>query len=138
MISWMRRLFSEREQGASPPPAPAPERDAEILETIQKSSRAQARLAARIDAIESKLEGGFTDLRAAVAGAAPARTSIRWDDLLDAMDLLDEAIHAVGNMAGREAADGLRGIGSRLDRFLAQSGLARLSVPERLDDGRRF
>jgi molecular chaperone GrpE (heat shock protein) len=138
MIGWMRKLFSKREQVAPPPAEPALERDAEILEAIQKASRAQARLTARFDAIESKIEGGFMDLRAAIAAAAPARTSMRWDDLLDAMDLLDEAVRLVGTTVGREAADGLQGIGSRLDRFLAQSGLARLGVPERLDDGRRF
>jgi molecular chaperone GrpE (heat shock protein) len=141
MIGWIRRLFSDREQVAPPSAEPADERDAEILEAIQKSSRVQAKLSARLDAIDSKIEGGFTDLRAVIAAGAttaPTRASMRWDDLLDAMDMLEEAVRAIAGTGGRETADGLRGIVSRLDRFLTQSGLVRVSVPERLADGKLF
>jgi molecular chaperone GrpE (heat shock protein) len=118
---------------------PEPDRSTEILEAIQKASRIQARLGARLEALEGKIEGGFTDLRTAVAGqAAATRSNVRWDDLLDALDLLEEAIRSIDRAQGHEAAEGLRGIASRLDRFLAQSGLVRVSAPARLTDGKLF
>jgi len=151
MIDWMRRLLSRREQERPSPEAPAEpaapavsgepgaDRPAEILEAIQKAARTQARLGARLEALESKVEGGFTDLRTVIAGRpAAARESVPWDDLLDALDLLEEAIRSIGGAQGREAAEGLRGIASRLDRFLAQSGLVRVSAPDRLTDGKLF
>jgi molecular chaperone GrpE (heat shock protein) len=148
MIDWMRRLLSPRGQSVRPPDAPAepavsgapgPDPAAEILEAIQKASRTQARLGARLEALESKIEGGFTDLRTAIAGqAAATRSNVRWDDLLDALDLLEEAIRSIGHAQGREAADGLSGIASRIDRFLAQFGLVRVGAPDRLTDGKLF
>lgn len=116
----------------------------EILEAIQKASRTQARFGARLEALESKLEGGFTDLRAALAGQAAAarasaRGSVQWDDLLDALDLLEEAIRSIGSASVPEAAaEGLRGIASRLERFLGQAGLVRVRAPDRLTDGKLF
>jgi molecular chaperone GrpE (heat shock protein) len=141
MIGWMRRRFVRQEQVAPQPAGPAPGRDAEILEAIQKSARVQAKLSTRLEALESKIEGGFTELRAATgAGAsmASARASIRWDDLLDAMDLLEAAVRSIRASEAREAAEGLQGILSRLGRFLGQAGLVRVGAPERLGDGKLF
>ena len=72
--------------------APA-ERLAEIADGLQKLARAQARQGVRIEALEAKIEGGFSDLRSVLQQAAAPRVpaSITWDELLDAADALDEA-----------------------------------------------
>ncbi|MHB8874237.1 MAG: nucleotide exchange factor GrpE [Myxococcaceae bacterium] len=109
----------------------------ELFELARKTARAQARLALKLEDLEAKVEGGFTELRqSARAAPAPASpTSLRWDDLLDAMDLLDEASRSA---ADASVADGLRQVLARLERVLAQASLVRHATPGAAPDGRLF
>jgi molecular chaperone GrpE (heat shock protein) len=112
---------------------------AELGELLQKSTRAQGRLGLRLDEIERKLEGGLDDLRQSVKavqkGAAAPAAALRWDDLLDAMDLLEQAATAE---ASSGVAAGLRGVMDRLGRFLSQGNLSRISATGTAPDGSIF
>ncbi len=74
-MSWLKRLFGPRREPipllALEAAAPVPPWALELLEAVQKVGRAQARSMARIEALESKLEGGFSDLRS-TATSRPA------------------------------------------------------------------
>lgn len=87
--------------------------------------------------LERKLEGGLTDLRGALSSnraGAPAPAEPRWDELLDALDLLDVSVH----LADSALAPGLAGVAARLERFLGASGLTRLAPLGHPPDGRLF
>jgi molecular chaperone GrpE (heat shock protein) len=97
-------------------------------------------LALQVEDLERKLEGGFAELRSALlsqkgagtgahAGAAPP-----WDELLDALDLLDEAVR----LADPALAPGLMGVVARLGSFLSHAGLTRLVPLGQPPDGRLF
>ena len=71
-------------------PEGPPEWAERLHELAEKTSRAQARLSVRLEDLESKLEGGFGDLRIGLKAAAKVGSdSLRWDELLDAMDALE-------------------------------------------------
>jgi hypothetical protein len=142
---WLTRLFTRRSKAPllpepappveSPPPWVAP-----LLDSVQKSSRAQARLALHVEDLERKLEGGLAELRGSLsalrgraAGDSPG-VGPRWDELLDALDLLGEATL----LADGALASGLAGVAARLERFLAQAGLSRLAPLGQPPDGRLF
>jgi molecular chaperone GrpE (heat shock protein) len=149
-VAWLDRLFSGRRQpdrgdgrdaGALDPAAtadPRLARDEELLEATHRLARAQARQGARLEEMEGKLEAGFQDLRAVVGTlAAPAATDqLRWDDLLDAMDALEEAVALAGSVP--ELAQGLRQVLHRLERFAAQAEISRKRPVGSAPDGRLF
>jgi molecular chaperone GrpE (heat shock protein) len=142
MFIWLRRLLAARKQaprlpedvlpGGSPPAWAGA-----LLEAVQKSSRAQARLALHVEDLDRKLEGGLAELRGALSSqqrGAVAPAESRWDELLDALDLLDESAH----VADSALAPGLAGVAARLERFLGASGLTRLAPLGHPPDGRLF
>ncbi len=143
MASLLRRFLHRQEaeeaQVAGPPPWAA-----ELAELVQKSARAQARLSLRLEDIERKLEGGFTRLGDALerdAGEAATADSLGWDELLDALDILDHAIASVTGSSGTaqaEIASGLESVRARLERFLEQGALVRHASPGGSPDGRLF
>jgi molecular chaperone GrpE (heat shock protein) len=145
MFHWLRRLLGSRSRapglsGQGLPAESPPAWATPLLEAVQKSSRAQARLALQVEELERKLEGGFTEWRdslaaqkAAAPGAAPD-TELRWEELLDSRDLLEEA----ARLSDPFLASGLVGVTDRLDRFLAQAGLRRLAPVGQPPDGRLF
>jgi hypothetical protein len=105
----------------------APDRLAEIVDGLQKLTRVQARQGVRLEALENKLEGGFSDLRAVVQRSTPppAPASIDWDELLDAADALDEAERTAIVDGNSAMAAGLSAVGLRIGRFLAQLDVRR-------------
>lgn len=147
-MSWLSNLFARSRPAedldpvaALPPPEP-PDWALELLEAVQKSARAQAKGAVRLEALEAKLEGGFADLRAALrdrpASPAASSPSPSPDPVLDALDLLDEAARALSASGSEAVVQGLRGVTARLERFLAEGGVTRLSQASSPLDGRTF
>jgi molecular chaperone GrpE (heat shock protein) len=145
MLLWLRRLFAAHPEVPALPreiqPAELPPAWATaLLDAVQKSSRAQARLALQVEDLDRKLEGGLSELRGSLSskeGTAPslsAGTEPLWDALLEALDLLDEATR----LADPALAPGLAGVTERLVRFLAHSGLTRLAPLGQPPDGRLF
>jgi len=133
MVAWLRRLF-RREPPAPEPPPPDP---SPLLDLTQRSARAVAKLGLRLDQLESKIEGGFADVRAHLASprSDAAVPRLPFDLLLDAADLLDEAVRI---SPSPEYAAGLAGIRDRLERFLTEAGLQRMARIDGAPDPRRF
>ena len=100
---------------------------AEVAEGLRKLVRLQARQSVRLEEIETKIEGGFADLRTASQQAIQgiAAAPIRWDELLDAADALDEAERAANAARDESMAEGLRAVAARIARFLDQQGVRR-------------
>jgi molecular chaperone GrpE (heat shock protein) len=116
-------------------PEPRPPWVDELAELLQKSLRAQARLAITLEDLERKVEGGFEDLRRSVSEAgrgAERAEAASWDDVLDALDVLGHAIDATGDAA---ILTGLRGIEERLELALARAGFVRHAAAGALPDG---
>jgi molecular chaperone GrpE (heat shock protein) len=144
MFTWLRRFSSSRpevpelpgEKALEEPPVWA----AGLVDVLQKSARAQARLALQVEDLDRKLEGGLAELRSSLSsrkGTALGVSSVaepRWNELLDALDLLDEAIRLVDPAS----ASGLAGVKTRLMSFLEDSGLTRLAPLGQPLDGRLF
>ncbi len=139
-MSWLKRLFAPRREQLALPAleagAPAPPWALELQEAVQKVGRAQAKTMARIEALESKVEGGFSDLRSSAPSGPAAAPS--FDEVLDAMDILDEASRTLEDAGNAPAAQGLQGVVDRLQRFLARAGLARIAKTPAALDGRLF
>ena len=139
MWSWLSRLV-KRQPIAQAQQALPPWVD-EVFEAAQKFSRGQARLQLRIEEVERKVEAGFSDLRSIceeVAERPASGATLHWDDVLDALDLIDQAAGSIAPDLHPGLADGLGGIGERLERFLAQSGLERIAEIGVAPDGRLF
>ena len=143
MFQWFQKLrrkaCSHEQEDAEPESSPA--WVDELAELLQKTSRAQARLGMKLDDLDRKLEGGFGELRAslAVTSRAPESSPARWDDLLDAMDLLEEAARSLdGEGVHAETAEGLRRVLARLECFLDQNALQRLAPVGTAPDGKTF
>lgn len=144
MFSWLRRRFSSRPKVPELPGETAPKElpplwAAGLAEALQKSARAQARLTLQVEDLDRKLEGGLAELRSSLSsrkGAAPGGTASepRWGELLDALDLLEEAIR----LADPASASGLAGVKTRLMSFLDGSGLTRMAPLGQPPDGRFF
>ena len=145
MLIWIRRLLAARRKaprrsGETAPSEAPPAWAGSVVDAIQKSSRAHARLTLQVEDLERKLEGGLAELRAslssikAAAAAHSPETEPRWEELLDALDLLDEAVR----MADAAVAPGLAGVAARLDAFVTRSGLTRLTPVGHPPDGRVF
>jgi molecular chaperone GrpE (heat shock protein) len=107
-----------------------------VLEGLQKLGRLQAKQALRLEELESKIEGGFADLRAQLEEAQRPAGDVDWADLLDAMDALDEAARLAA--ATPEVAAGLRAVLQRMDRFLGDAGVERRIPVGAPPDGRLF
>lgn len=146
MFTWLRRLFIGRSRvpglpGRSPPFESPPTWGTVLLDAVQKSSRAQARLALHVEDVERKLEGGLAELRgelSSLRGATSGDSSGSeppWGELLDALDLLEEASRVAADAA---LASGLMGVAARLERFLTSSGITRLASIGHIPDGRLF
>jgi molecular chaperone GrpE (heat shock protein) len=139
-MHWLSHLFTRK----SPPPlaetAPlVPDWALELTEAVQKVGRSQAKVVARVEALESKLEGGFSDLRAAVTAARPVPASeANVDAVLDALDVLDAARRALRASGHALAEEGLAGVTERLERFLDGSGLSRRAAASAPLDGKVF
>lgn len=111
---------------------------------MKKLMRAQAKLGLRLDELERKLEGGLEDLRGTLSRRTAHPSEARegqsgeggFGDVLDAIDLLCEVQRQSALPAG--CAEGLEGVVARLDRALAQAGLARHGAVGQPADGRRF
>ncbi|HYU16932.1 MAG TPA: hypothetical protein VEL05_12695, partial [Candidatus Acidoferrum sp.] len=70
-MSWLSRLVSKKEPASLPAdPDEPPAWAVELIEASQKIARSQAKATARVEALDAKLEGGFADLRSAVAAVA--------------------------------------------------------------------
>lgn len=136
-MSWLRRLLPR--SAASEAPEATPAWAAELAELVQKTSRAQARLALKLDDLASRVDGGFTSLETLHRQAeVPTAGALQWDDLLDAMDLLETAAASPEAQASPALADGLRRVLSRLERMLAQGSLERRAAHGVPPDGRLF
>lgn len=147
MFRWLQRFRRKPALGQRGDEHPAGQRPPPwadgLAELLQKTSRAQARLGVRLDDLERKLEGGFTELRSSLAAAAVTpRASealpARWDDLLDALDLLEEAARSLDEAAQSAQSEGLRRVLSRLEGFLEQCALRRVSPVGSAPDGKVF
>lgn len=146
LFTWLRRLFIRRSgvpglPEATLPAEPPPAWASLLLDAIQKSSRSQTRLALQVEDLEHKLEGGLAELRGSLSSlrdAAPGNPSGReppWDELLDALDLLEEASRVAADAA---LASGILGVAARIERFLTSFRITRLTSLGHLPDGRLF
>lgn len=154
MPQWLLYLFGRSRTNsraeADDPDAPAddthdpPAWAAEMIGSLQKASRGQARVAARIEELEGKVEAGFADLRASIgiltsASHAQSDSSARrWDALLDSIDLLVEAAARVDREACPGLGEGLDAIASRLGGFLEQESMVRVGARGMAADGKVF
>src|SRR6266516_3589951 len=69
---------------------------ADLLETARRLTRSQTKLALKLDELGSRQDAGFADLRESLTARAPSSTNVaRCDDVLDALDALDEAARAL-------------------------------------------
>ena len=108
----------------------------DIADLLQKIARTQARQGLRLEEIESKLEGGFADLRGAIDKVTlPSDSSLSFDECFDAMDALEEAARLTTDEA---QVQGLRAVLDRLDRFLKRAGFERQTATGDTPDARRF
>lgn len=96
----------------------------ELTELVLKSARSQSKLGLRLEELERKVEGGFSLLQKPVAAD---RAEQRYDEVLDALDLLDEAVRSSSSEGLRT---GLQSISQRLSRFLARVDITRSSPSE--------
>lgn len=155
MWAWLKRLFcgapaeqADRDSTGEMPPwaedlLQALEREPatppwvqDLTENTQRAARASGKAALRVEELERKVEGGLADIQRALRDLRPAGgAELRWDELLDALDLLDEA--AVSLPEGAAGA-GLRSVSARIERFLAQGGLERHAPLGAAPDGRLF
>ncbi len=116
----------------------------ELAVSLQKTSRAQGRVGARLEELERKVEGGFADLRSAIAAMAKAAGNqgggppVRWDELLDSIDLLTDVAASVDRQACPGLGEGLDAIAGRLGTFLEQESMVRVGARGMPLDGRVF
>lgn len=125
------------EPEAEQPPAWA----LELMEVVQKSNRTAGRLGLKLEELERKVEGGFQDLRSTVKDlgtSTAAPSALDWDDLLDALDLLDAAVRSAAQSGQDGLAAGLEGIRQRLQRVLVSRGIQRHATVNGTLDGRLF
>lgn len=134
MTSWISRLFRREE----PESLPLPQLPDALLDQLQRLARQQAKLALGLEDLGNQVAAGFTDLRGLLRNQVTAGVPAEWDDALDALDQLDEAIRVAERQGSSEMAAGLRGVAGRLERFLAQGGLARHAAAGGAPDGRLF
>lgn len=145
-MSWFARWFGSVGRAAESNDAALASLD-EVLASMRKSARAQVRLAARLEELDAKLDARFADLRAAgrppqappaplrampVAGELPAGV----EEILDALDALDEAKRALERTEVTGVADGLRVVATKLTRALGRASIERIGEVGTPVDGR--
>lgn len=135
-MSLFARLFRRPVPASLPAPVEPPPWAEALSEALTKSARAQAKLGVCVEALDARLEAGFSDLRAALA-ARPAASTPSVDPVLDVLDALEEAARSLEGDRP-EVAEGLRGLVARLERFLATTGVERLAHPTEPLDGKLF
>jgi hypothetical protein len=139
MMAWFRQLFrrgTADETDETPSPWAL-----ELTDLLQKTARAQARLGVRLESMESKLEGGFADLRSIVESPNATRDAgdpLPWEELFDAADALDAAAALVGQQGNPELAGGLTAVRRRIEVFLDAGGFERITALDRTWDGKLF
>lgn len=153
MASWISRIFGRFGHRSIAPPSgqaefadgQGEEEDAppawaeELGEMAQKVSRAMVRLSVRVEELERKVEGGFADLRAREQERRqPVSPPSDLAPLLDALDLIDDALRALPPEDGASLGQGLRGIAARLERYLKAAGVRRFAAVGVQPDGRLF
>jgi molecular chaperone GrpE (heat shock protein) len=136
VFGWLRALVSPSdsapEQSES---APAQE----VLDALQKLSRATAKQSARLEAAIGESDARLTTLlealrkQSAASSAREAPDAARYDELFDALDALDEA-----RALAREPHlyDGLLRVRDKLLRFLERAGYSRVAEDSGVPDGR--
>lgn len=132
-MQFLKRLFRREAPGL---PASPVDHGPELLESLQKLSRANARLALRVEDLETKLEGGFAELRGQLS-AQKAEEPVRPDELFDALDALDEASLAARSLQP-ELAEGLERLSRRLEQCTLKEAFVRLRPHGQSPDGRLF
>ena len=145
-MSWLTRLLRKSEVPEQQAPKqdeqsdpPVPDWALEMAEMLQKTSRAQAKLAVKLDDLASRVDGGFTQLEGLVKSSQRVQADeVSWDDLLDAMDILEAAVDSSEVRDIPALAEGLRGVVRRLERVLSKHSLTRLAPQGELPDGRLF
>jgi molecular chaperone GrpE (heat shock protein) len=137
VVSRLSRWFRRRTDAApdASSTASAPETAArerlldEIADLVRKSARGQVRVAAQLDALESTLQAGFAEQRAAAAtnaAASPPDALNGWSDVLDALDTLEHVASSAGPFADSAYVEGLRAVAARLERALARVTIERV------------
>jgi hypothetical protein len=144
-MAFLLRLFGVR---AAPPPRPAPIAPlaasteppawAEALtDHLQKLSRSHSRLALRIEDLETKVEGGFADLRGTFRDASKRADAAPPFELFDTLDALDEAC-LTSRATQPELADGLERVVRRLEALALAPAFTRVRPLGQVPDGRWF
>jgi molecular chaperone GrpE (heat shock protein) len=139
MRSWLSRWLREHDGGETPRALAADDAALpELVDLMRKSARAQARVAAKLDAMQAAWHGALAELREAVAPAraASAAAGPGRDDLLDALDTLDHVVASLGAADAASVAEGLRAVAGKLARVLSQGSLERVGAPGMSVDGR--
>ena len=134
-MKFLKRLF-HREAPASPPFVAPAVADPEVLEQLQKLSRASARTALRLEDLEKKLEGGFADLRSQLS-APKVADQPRPEELFDALDALDEAC-VNARALQPELAEGLERVARRVEEVTLKQAWVRVRPHGQPPDGRLF
>jgi len=144
MFRWVKELLSLGKQSTQVQESEEliDSRIDEILESVLKLSRAQAKQGLRVEGLENKLEGGFTEMRSEFASLAErdsSESSFNWSDLLDAMDTLEKACRSLEQREERDISAGLRGAIGRMERFLfEQAGISRINQTDGAPNGKLF
>lgn len=122
----------------SPAPSASEQALGELADLVRKGLREQARLAAKLDALDAKMQAGLAERRSpsarTVDGAAargPAGDArAGWIEVLDAVDTIEHVASQVDATAdGAPLSQGLRAVASRLVRALAQAEIVRVGAP---------
>lgn len=136
MFGWLRALISRSD---SPPEQPQSASTEEVLDALQKLSRATAKQSARLEAAigesDARLSTLLEELRKQ-SDASPTRgapDAVRYDELFDALDALDEA-----RALAREPhlSEGLVRVRDKLLRLLERAGYSRVAEGAGVPDGR--
>jgi len=135
---YVRRIVSRK-----PSPEPALESDAlkTGLALIERTARAQTKLAFELEALAEETKAGFSKLSTAIEALAvlaaersdAAASKPKWDEVLDAMDVLERAIEQRSAVGDGEVAAGLVGVVRRLGRFVAAAGIERIANVDQID-----
>ena len=137
-MSWLPRFLQSRRPVVENDDDASPGRLAVegTADLVRRIARAQARQGMQLEGIESKLEGGFSDLRSAIEAArVTSESALSFEECFDAMDALEEAARLDPDTA---RAQGLRGVLERLNRFVVRAGFQRQTAVGQAPDARQF
>ena len=137
-MSWLPRFLQSRRPVVENDEDATPGRLAAdgTADLVQRIARVQARQGMQLEGIESKLEGGFSDLRTAIEAArVTSESALSFEECFDAMDALEEAARLDPDPA---RVQGLRGVLERLNRFVVRAGFQRQTEVGQVPDARQF